>query len=153
MRNDVICHRKVVSETLSILREGGKVYCETVVLWLGIEENKVFRVLEVYKPQQEVDIDYFRIPPASMRELMGYLRKTRTRIVAQVHSHPRKAFHSIADDRWAILRHAGAISIVVPYFASRIDEKNFEKKVATFQLSAEDKWMAVNFLSVVRIEP
>lgn len=87
-----------------------------------------------------------------MRELMGHLRRTRTRVVAQVHSHPGRAFHSAADDKWAILRHAGAISIVVPYFAHGVDERTFARQVAAFQLSAEDKWRAVAFRSVVEIE-
>ncbi len=153
MKTNLICNWKILSETLCILREGGKLNCETVVLWLGVEDSNSYRVLEIYRPQQEVHVDSFRIPLTSMRDLMGYLRKTRTRVVGQVHSHPGKAFHSVADDKWAILRHAGAISIVVPYFACGIDERTFPKRVATFQLSTDDKWIAVNFPSVVEIEP
>jgi len=35
-------------------------------------------------------------------------------VAAQVHSHPDEAFHSKGDDEWAIVRHEGALSIVVP---------------------------------------
>lgn len=147
------CRRAHLSETLHILREGGKLNCETVVLWLGIKIDDDYRISEVYRPQQEVDVDFFRISSTSMRELMGYLRKTRTQIVAQVHSHPEKAFHSKADNQWAVVRHAGAISIVVPYFARGMNESSFAAKVATFQLSPNDKWRSVDFRSVVSVAP
>jgi proteasome lid subunit RPN8/RPN11 len=153
MRSNLICNWKILNQTLSILREGGKLNCETVALWLGIEDKNTYRVVEAYRPQQEVDVDYFRLSSASMRELMKYLRKNRTRVVAQVHSHPKRAFHSVADDKWAILRHEGAISIVVPYFAQGVDERTFPARVATFQLSTEDKWIPVNFRSAVTIVP
>lgn len=153
MSHMVSCGRAILSKTLRVLREGGKLNCETVVLWLGIEADGGYRVSEVYRPQQEVDIDIFRIPLPAMRELMGYLRKTRTRIVAQVHSHPEKAFHSMADDKWAIVRHAGAVSIVMPYFAHGVDENTFAAEAATFQLSTEDKWIEVDFRSVIEVAP
>lgn len=36
--------------------------------------------------------------------------------VARIHSHPGEAFHSAADDANPVLTHAGALSIVVPFF-------------------------------------
>jgi hypothetical protein len=36
--------------------------------------------------------------------------------VARIHSHPGEAFHSAADDGNPVLTHAGALSIVVPFF-------------------------------------
>ena len=38
------------------------------------------------------------------------------KLLAQLHTHPGPAFHSEADDRLALPRHTGAISIVVPHF-------------------------------------
>jgi hypothetical protein len=153
MNHILNCSWANLSETLLLLREGEKLNCETVVLWLGLKSDGNYRVSEVYRPQQEVDFDFFRIPSTSMRELMGYLRKTRMRIIAQVHSHPAEAFHSRADDKWAIVRHAGAISVVVPYFARGIDENTFSAEVATFQLSTDDSWTSVNSRSVIKVEP
>lgn len=41
------------------------------------------------------------------------------RVLARVHSHPTFAYHSATDDLNRLISHAGAISIVVPYFARR----------------------------------
>lgn len=38
-------------------------------------------------------------------------------LLAQIHTHPGRAFHSWTDDRWAISDSAGFFSIVVPCFA------------------------------------
>ena len=59
----------------------------------------------------------FHIPPEGMTALYAELRHKRLMVAAQVHSHPQEAFHSKADDRWAIVRHEGALSLVVPHFA------------------------------------
>ena len=61
-------------------------------------------------------------------------------IAAQVHSHPEEAFHSQADDNWAILRHLGALSIVVPYFANQTSVGNFLRQVAIFRLNDANQW-------------
>jgi len=47
----------------------------------------------------------FRIPPSSMTAMMAHLRERKLGLAAQVHSHPNRAFHSRADDAWAIVRH------------------------------------------------
>ncbi|TCB50264.1 hypothetical protein E0J20_25245 [Rhizobium leguminosarum bv. viciae] len=78
-----------------------------------------------------------------MSALMKHLRKTRTKLVAQVHSHPANAFHSQADDEWAIARHEGALSFVIPYFARSTNSSTFLDQAALFRLSAQDQWLEV----------
>ena len=67
-------------------------------------------IVEAYVPEQEAEVDYFHIPPSGMMALMAHLRERRLGLAAQVHSHPARAFHSLADDKWAIVRHEGAMS-------------------------------------------
>ena len=148
MNVTIRCDGATLQETLGHLKVGGDRNCETVVLWLGRHD----RVTEVYRPDQEVDVDYFRLNASVMRELVRHLRATRTKILAQAHSHPSKAFHSAADDEWAVIRHAGAVSIVVPYFGSGIDTANFVDAVATYQLDKNDQWQPVPFQSVVSVD-
>jgi proteasome lid subunit RPN8/RPN11 len=111
-------------------------------------------ISEISIPQQEAEEDYFRIPPDSMIEFTNHLRRRRLVLLAQVHSHPREAFHSNADDRWAVVRHEGALSIVVPEFASKTTVRNFEKDTAVFRLTSDDRWQKIEltelstFLSV-----
>jgi hypothetical protein len=148
MNVTIRCDGATLQETLGHLKVGGERNCETVVLWLG----ELDRVTAVYRPDQEVDADYFRLSPSAMRELVRHLRATRTKILAQAHSHPAKAFHSVADDKWAVVRHAGAVSIVVPYFAFGIEAANFADAVATYQLDRNDQWQPVHFQSVVSVD-
>lgn len=39
-------------------------------------------------------------------------------LAGQIHAHPDQAYHSKADDKLALIRLPGGLSIVVPYFAS-----------------------------------
>ena len=100
-----------IAETIQLLREAGRQEC--ILLWLGRREHGLQRIIDVYKPVQEADRDYFEIPRQGMAVLMERLRTQGLYVVSQVHTHPELAFHSRADDKWAIVRHAGALSIVL----------------------------------------
>jgi proteasome lid subunit RPN8/RPN11 len=142
----------ILDETLTGLRLGGVEDCETVALWLGRRSPNDQTVVQVYRPKQIIDRDRFEIPPESMRELLGHLRKERLQLVAQVHSHPARAFHSRADNEWAIVRHVGALSLVVPWFGLRTSCNSFLDDVACFQLDEADHWHEVSPDSVLRVQ-
>lgn len=129
-----------INQTITHLRAGGESNCETVVLWLGKGND----VQEVFRPEQSADVDFFRIPSHSMRGLIAHLRSHKSRILAQIHSHPEEAFHSTADDFWAIVRHEGALSLLLPRFARSTETESFINDVAIYQLTADDKWVAVD---------
>lgn len=138
------CPAPLIEETLEALRDAGRGGKERVVLWLAprrlIDEPTI---AAVYVPRQYTAEDYFRIPPEGMTALMAHLRSRRLALLAQVHSHPGRAFHSRADDLWAVVRHEGGLSIVVPRFAAGITAVNFMAKAAVFRLSREDHWREV----------
>jgi proteasome lid subunit RPN8/RPN11 len=133
----------VLATTLRELREAGTRRCECIVLWLGRPADGVIRVEEAYVPLHEAREDMFHIPPASMATLHAHLRKHRLMVAAQVHSHPREAFHSLADDRWAIIRHEGALSLVLPYFAASTTPLNFHDEVKVYRFSDAAEWVEV----------
>lgn len=128
----------LIEETIAKLQMGGRRNEERAVLWLA--RHTTGNVLEVYEPEQITDIDYFRLPPSSMQALLGYLRMRRLCIAAQVHTHPGRAFHSKADNEWAFVRHEGALSLVLPRFASTTTTGNFLQQVMTYQLSPANTW-------------
>jgi proteasome lid subunit RPN8/RPN11 len=132
-----------IQKTIEELRRAGALKMERVVLWLGQRSDKEITVVEVYVPIQVADRDYFRIPPEGMSKLFTKLKDTRTMIAAQVHSHPKAAFHSKADDEWAIVRHVGALSLVVPHFALTTTPDNFYSTAALFELSSSNGWHLV----------
>jgi hypothetical protein len=138
------CPAQVVDATIRSLQEAGQSRTERVVLWLAKRPLVPGSAIEVaYVPEQKAAIDYFRIPPASMSALMSHLRANRLALAAQVHSHPHRAFHSQADDKWAIVRHEGALSLVVPYFAAGVTAENFADAIAAYRLSADDRWLEI----------
>lgn len=139
------CTTGTLARTIDILRTGGSRFEERVVLWLGPVSSvrEPMPVTEVYEPDQITDIDYFKLPPASLRALMTHLRGTRLKILAQVHSHPGAAFHSEADDEWAIVRHAGALSLVLPEFARNTTPANFAEQAVSYCLSSNNEWIHV----------
>ena len=141
----LICTTNTLVKTIDILRVGGARSQERVVLWLGPAYGirEPMPVTEVYEPDQITDIDYFKLTPASLRALMTHLRGARLKILAQVHSHPGGAFHSEADDKWAIIRHVGALSLVLPEFARNTTPANFSEHTASYRLSGENEWVRV----------
>jgi len=85
-------------------------------------------------------VDYFHIPAHGVEALMRRMDETQTCVVAQIHSHPGLAFHPRADDQWAIVRHAGALSLVLPDFALTTTLSNFVSQVAAYHLGTDNRW-------------
>lgn len=133
-----------VAQSILELQKAGNIESERVLLWLGKRKAHDVRVTEIFVPLQVANYDFFSIPPSSMRALLQHLREKELMVAAQMHSHPEEAFHSQADDRWAIVRHEGALSIVLPYFARTSSVENFLETSATFALSAQNEWRRVS---------
>ncbi len=134
----------LIEQTLSILRESGSRNSEGIALWLGRKTEDRTQVLEVYVPEHEAEYDYFHIPPRAMSALLSYLGRNEYFVAAQVHSHPKEAFHSDADDRWAIIRHEGALSLVIPNFGRGVYTGNILDLAALFRLDGRNVWMGVS---------
>ena len=139
----VDCPSTVVKTTLNHLRKAGQHHCECVVLWLGQRDGKVARVKDAYLPIQLAKGDMFYIPPVGLSALHSKMRRYRVMVAAQVHSHPGIAFHSETDDQWAIVRHTGALSLVVPNFASSVTVTTFLENTKVYQYSDDANWVEV----------
>lgn len=129
--------QSVVAATIERLQAGAQIGHERAVLWLGRDAR---RIDEIYEPRQRTRADQFYFDRQSMQMLFAHLREKRLRVLAQVHSHPGRAFHSEADDEWAIVRHAGALSLVLPRFAQEATVDNFLNLAATYVLSTRNDW-------------
>jgi proteasome lid subunit RPN8/RPN11 len=134
------CPLHAIDSTLTHLREAGGRQQECVVLWLGRRQLAAIDIVQCYRPVQFAKADRFRIPPEGMTALQRILRAERLMVAAQVHSHPYEAFHSQADDAWAIVRHQGALSLVVPRFASDTSPHSFLDRTKVFRFSDAAKW-------------
>jgi proteasome lid subunit RPN8/RPN11 len=113
--------RSALVETERFLRRCGEDGNEGMVLWVGKLLPSVAAVEVVLVPSQnpiqsEDGVGYF-VRSETLREINLHLLQTRRRLIAQVHSHPGEAYHSEADDRYAIMTTEGGLSVVVPEFA------------------------------------
>jgi hypothetical protein len=111
----------VLNLTHQVLRAYGEKYSEGFVLWLGRWEGNRAQVCEHYVPKQTTlrsddGVGYF-VDSAALFNLNRYLSSTGLRLLAQVHSHPGRAYHSGTDDRYAVVTTEGGLSVVVPDFA------------------------------------
>lgn len=130
-------------DSLLALRSAGRDYNEGVVLWLTLSLREPVHITDLYVPENSSSALHFAISPGAMRDVMRHLRRTRQYVAAQMHSHPGRAFHSERDDEQAIVRHEGALSIVVPRFADRVTTQNAERLCAFYTLTADDAWVRI----------
>lgn len=137
----VIVPAMILENTLSELSAAGRNKSERVALWLGARRGGNIQIETLWVPEQQAGYDFFDIPPRAMKALFGELRDRRLMVAAQIHTHPREAFHSYADDKWAIVRHVGALSLVIPYFAQRTGAATFVRDAAVFVLSPKNQWI------------
>jgi hypothetical protein len=112
--------RDAVNETLEAIREFGSHGWEILVLWLGTIVGSDATISNVFIPTQhpvssEEGVGYF-VEGNALFQLNRHLSETGLRLIAQVHSHPQEAYHSAADDRYAIVTTEGGFSLVVPNF-------------------------------------
>jgi proteasome lid subunit RPN8/RPN11 len=139
----VLCPPKVIDETIGHLKAAGEVQRECLVLWLGRRLDDSLNVVIAHRPEQQAWRDRFVVDAAEMAALKALLRKDRLMIAGQVHSHPKEAFHSLADDRGAFIRHQGALSFVLPYFARDVLVSSFLTDAALYELDENNRWILV----------
>ncbi len=128
------------------MREFGSHGWELLVLWLGEIEPQEGKacVKHAFVPKQkpitsEDGVGYF-ITGHTLFELNRDLAETGLRLIAQVHSHPQDAFHSAADDRYAIITAEGGFSLVVPNFGHAAPDPS---SWAVYRLRGRD-WKELN---------
>jgi hypothetical protein len=113
----------VLRDTVGFLRAKGKEGHEGALLWLGTYHGTRAVVVEVYFPVQtpivsDQGLGYF-VDGDDLFRLSKYLFEHGLRLLAQVHSHPDDAYHSEADDLFAIASEENCLSLVVPSFGRR----------------------------------
>jgi hypothetical protein len=141
----------IVVATVDVLRAASTT--ERVLLWLAERSDYGVVVREVFVPEQYAESDYFHIPRSGMEALLQNLRSRRWMVAAQVHTHPEAAFHSPADDRWAIVRHVGALSLVVPRFCQETSPATFAHDAAVFRMTAANEFIQVDPRDSYEISP
>lgn len=112
--------KNILAETVQALCDFGRSRNEGLVLWLGHIDGLEAEVTQQLVPPQnpirsESGVGYF-VNDQTLLALNRFLSQQKLRAIAQIHSHPGRAYHSAADDRYAIITKQGGFSLVVPNF-------------------------------------
>jgi hypothetical protein len=118
--SSISCYRvpaAVLAETAKALRDLSAGWRESVVLWPGrvVTETEAV-VTRLLVPEQSTGPLHFNVPLRERLRILGEVTKESEFVLIQLHTHPKQAFHSAADDALAITKHTGAVSIVIPDF-------------------------------------
>jgi hypothetical protein len=116
--------RNLAVGTQAHLRRMGTQGSEGMALWAGVfVDDSGFKVTNLIVPHQQgirtPDGICVTVPSEELHRLNVALYKNKLTLLAQVHSHPGRAYHSEMDDRYAIATQVGSLSLVVPDFAVR----------------------------------
>ena len=126
------------------MQEFGSHGWEVLILWLGEITPGEAKVIRAFTPKQkaissEDGVGYF-VSGDTLFQLNRDLSESGLRLIAQVHSHPQEAYHSAADDRYAIVTAEGGFSLVVPNFGrAPADPTSW----AVYRLHGRD-WLELN---------
>lgn len=110
--------RSLLKESAHVLRSLSDGVRESVVLWIGTEQAGKALVQRIAVPHQLASAERFDVPFDERARIIRELGNSGEKLLIQLHTHPGRAFHSTADDRLALPRHTGAISIVIADFAA-----------------------------------
>jgi hypothetical protein len=148
----IVVRRAVIEHIQAHLRRVGDDGHEGLGLWAGRQEGVRFNVDQAIIPAQRhirtSDGVCVTIGPDELHRLNVWLFEKKLRLIAQIHSHPGRAYHSDTDDAYAVATTVGCISIVVPDFARRSFDLN---RVATYRLAADGLWEELPAAQVRRL--
>jgi hypothetical protein len=107
----------ILAESVAALRDLGQGIREAVILWQGkVLNDTTAEITKVHRPRQIAGELHFNVPFPERMRILSEIARDGGFILIQLHTHPRQAFHSQADDRMAITKHTGALSVVIPDF-------------------------------------
>jgi hypothetical protein len=105
----------LLQTTFEIVRRCGRGRRECQALWIA-QLGELTTVVDVAHPDHRSHAGGFHVDNAWLTSLWIDLAKNRRSIIAQVHTHPERAFHSRTDDLFPIIHTPGFVSIVFPRF-------------------------------------
>lgn len=114
--------REIWERTLETFRLFRKKESESLLFWGGIATCRSLQVTGLYLPGHKPQGGRASIKKEQARWLLRTLRERDEKLLAQLHSHPGPAFHSLGDDKMAASFHTGFFSIVAPTFGRGVSD-------------------------------
>ena len=111
----------VLDDTIRAVAAAGRKGDELFVAWGATVDGATARFTQAIVPEQRcvhtVDGMLVLIDDEALFELNRSLHASGEVLAGQAHAHPKRAYHSPADNKLAITPFAGGISLVIPDFA------------------------------------
>jgi hypothetical protein len=127
------------------MRTVGAKALEGVGLFAGVVENDIALIKEAIIPAQKLySLEgglMYAVENDELFRINVHLHSTKQILLAQIHSHPGRAYHSEMDDAYPIITKAGALSIVVPDFAA---EEISLARWAVYRLIDRNAWINID---------
>lgn len=98
----------------SVFSHGVTASLEAATYFLGQTDGVNSVALACVQVRYESTRGSFHVSAAEMRRVVETARTTDLQVVGQMHTHPRKAYHSDGDEEGAQIKHNGFVSIVAP---------------------------------------
>lgn len=141
----VIVKRRDAERVHTHLREVGRRGYEGLGLWAGRQTGPLFHVIDAVIPVQQhirnSDGVCVITGAEELHRINVWLFKCGLTLIAQIHSHPGRAYHSSTDDDYAVATTVGCFSLVVPDFAAGPFEI---KRLASYRLNASGEWRGMS---------
>lgn len=136
--------RSIAKDIHEFLRERGTLGIEAVGFWAGVREGNGFDVRAPIIPNQDAESSEHglavMIGSQALFDMNVLLHKNGWLLIAQIHSHPGRAYHSSTDDAYSVVTRVGGLSIVVPEFAAgSLDPRSW----AVHRLDERARWQRV----------
>jgi proteasome lid subunit RPN8/RPN11 len=93
---------------------------EGVTYLLGQTNGDSTLVVAAIRPECQTTPSSFNVSSAAMARVVRKAANVGLEVVGQIHSHPRKAFHTAGDEDGARIAYDGYVSIVVPDYGRRL---------------------------------
>jgi hypothetical protein len=126
------------------LRKVGHQGFEGLGLWAGTQTGDLFTVQEAVIPAQKhirTEDGVCVITEAQeLHRLNVWLYRSKLSLIAQIHSHPGRAYHSSTDDQYAVATTVGCFSLVMPDFATG---PFAIERLASYRLDAAGTWRGI----------
>lgn len=144
----IILPIRFVEHMYGHIRNAGKEGVEGVGLWFGRQEGNLFTVYSSLIPEQKAyrmeEGLLYQVGGEELHRINKWAYEQKIVLLAQVHSHPGRAYHSDTDDAFPIVTTLGGLSLVIPNFGfDPIDKKYW----AVYRLQP-DGWKGVSMEDV-----
>jgi hypothetical protein len=143
---------KCINKAYDFMKYAGEQKLEGVALFVGNKEERNFYIKDAIIPKQKAcssqDGLLYLVDAEELHQINLWLYENKYNVIAQIHSHPKEAYHSKTDDLFPIVTTLGGLSIVVPNFASGTIDIN---SWVFYRLISKEIWEELDAVEVKQL--